>query len=752
MKLLRRYFANIFLLVTIGIFTSLLILAGAVYLSVRTNLLRLMYEAETRTLDQTTYSAKLMTDYVIQIALQLFSDEAVHQALNTAIFSEAEQLRIKNRLDSIANSTAFIQSIYVYNNRIDKIFVGSPLYTLYPVYSSAEFFDGGIIDILEKPTQIRGHVPIVRTFTMPSYSYYQKTDTVTANVHSFIFREIPWSKQALVINVDRTWIEQTITEIDKNTINRTLIVQKKDARIVADSSRHQADRSFLQSAHNSEFYNGILSHGNPSGYFLIDINGMKNLVVYLNFSQLDWYFIRIIPFGNLMARTKQLIQNILIISAIILTFGLFLSFLISRRLYLPFYTTLSRLVKLEEEHTSSQMLFKDDFIRNTILKQSYREPHLADSSPDGTCLEIDMTRPLQLLLIIIDDYHSFCCRISHDRRSKIKNDIREIASREIRPFSPCEALDMQDKNIVVIFNPIIAAAVDTESRFKDVVKTISAHASECYQISLSYALSRTTDNSSELHLIYNHCVEASMRKVYMGYGCFIMADSIPEKSEEQFRHPFHAEKHLIEDLFNGHLTDARLHFLDIIDASCKFPYSVFLTTMVHLVLSINTALQDAAEYSFIQFETNVHVFIDTLNRLDHLDAIKAHFDNLFRQIVLHINQRKERKHAALIDQVLDFIKQQYANPNLSLEMISEDVHLSSGHLSQIFRAHTGQSIPDAIRSIRLEHAIKLMCDTDGNLQTISAQAGFMNTPYFYKAFKKHYGVTPSDYRMKLSTR
>ena len=84
------------------------------------------------------------------------------------------------------------------------------------------------------------------------------------------------------------------------------------------------------------------------------------------------------------------------------------------------------------------------------------------------------------------------------------------------------------------------------------------------------------------------------------------------------------------------------------------------------------------------------------------------------------------------------------------EMIADMVHLSAGHLSQIFRHHTGQPMPDYIRNVRLNNAIELMRSSRETLDHIARKSGFLNTSYFYRAFKRQFGVTPAEFRTKLS--
>jgi two-component system, response regulator YesN len=750
-KYVRAFFGRIFLLVTLGIVASLLVLTVAVYVSARANLMRLMSAAEARTLEQTTFSARLMSEYVIQVALQLFSDEVVENALNGAAFSRTEFENIKDKLDSIANITPFIQSLYVYNPAAGKIFVGSPLFTLYPAYDVDTFYDSQALRILDNPKDYRAETPIVRSIVMPAYSHYLGLDVVSASVYSFVFRRVPWSRQAVVINVNRTWMEQTIADIDQATVNRSIVVNAKDGRIVADSASAQPEAPDTQTVAEEEYFRAIVDGGASEGSLIIASGVGKNLVVYRRHDPLDWLFIRIVPFPSFMRDTNRLVQNLLIISAVILTLGLGLSWLISRRLYQPFYATLTRLFKLEEEHTRSQLIAKGSFLRGILLGQKYGELTAADPLLDGLRLNVDLDQPQQLLLFTIDGFPDAAGGGEFERRSVLSKGVAGIVSREVGAVVACETVEMQENLIAVILSLKKQPVREGPSpQLEGIMRRIREAAADAFGVTLSVTIGPAVKDHRDLAPIYSRCLEESMRRVYLGYDSTIFSDAAARQSEERFQYPFQIEKRLVEALFAGSLDEARAQLRKIVEASTQYAYSVFLTAMIQLTYAIKAALNDAAKYSRVVFETNVHEFVDTLKKLDTLDAIEDHFSAFFRTILLHLDLRKEQKHATLVEKVERFITGDYANPNLSLEMMADMVHLSAGHLSQIFRHHSGQSMPDYIRNKRLNHAIELMRSSRDTLDNIARQSGFPNTSYFYRAFKRQFGVTPAEFRAKLA--
>ena len=60
---------------------------------------------------------------------------------------------------------------------------------------------------------------------------------------------------------------------------------------------------------------------------------------------------------------------------------------------------------------------------------------------------------------------------------------------------------------------------------------------------------------------------------------------------------------------------------------------------------------------------------------------------------------------------------------------------------------TGKTPSEYVRSIRLEHASKLLVTTKQTVAEVMFHSGFTNKSYFFREFSKQYNMSPKDYRM-----
>ena len=83
---------------------------------------------------------------------------------------------------------------------------------------------------------------------------------------------------------------------------------------------------------------------------------------------------------------------------------------------------------------------------------------------------------------------------------------------------------------------------------------------------------------------------------------------------------------------------------------------------------------------------------------------------------------------------------------ISIADIAEVAGFSESHFMRYFKETMGTSFIDYLREYRLTMAARLLLASDASILSISEEVGFENLSYFNRAFKKEYGVTPSQYR------
>ena len=72
--------------------------------------------------------------------------------------------------------------------------------------------------------------------------------------------------------------------------------------------------------------------------------------------------------------------------------------------------------------------------------------------------------------------------------------------------------------------------------------------------------------------------------------------------------------------------------------------------------------------------------------------------------------------------------------------------MSYSHLFRTFKQKFGMTPIEYKNALRIKKAKKMLCDFDLSVGEIAERLGFEGMCYFTRAFKKHVGVSPLNYR------
>ena len=111
---------------------------------------------------------------------------------------------------------------------------------------------------------------------------------------------------------------------------------------------------------------------------------------------------------------------------------------------------------------------------------------------------------------------------------------------------------------------------------------------------------------------------------------------------------------------------------------------------------------------------------------------------------------KENEDDRFLKKVMNTIEANISNPEFSVELLSEEMGMSSAHLYRKLKSLTDVSANEIIKKYRLKKASLLLKNKSGNISEIMYDVGFSNLSYFSKCFKTEFGLTPKEYQLRQS--
>lgn len=97
-----------------------------------------------------------------------------------------------------------------------------------------------------------------------------------------------------------------------------------------------------------------------------------------------------------------------------------------------------------------------------------------------------------------------------------------------------------------------------------------------------------------------------------------------------------------------------------------------------------------------------------------------------------------------LDQVFRIINEQYDQVLTSAAMAAA-VGMTTNSFCRFFKAHTNQPFTVFLNNFRLDRAKELLKNSPESIQEVMYACGFRDAPYFSRVFKRHVGLTPSEY-------
>ena len=114
-----------------------------------------------------------------------------------------------------------------------------------------------------------------------------------------------------------------------------------------------------------------------------------------------------------------------------------------------------------------------------------------------------------------------------------------------------------------------------------------------------------------------------------------------------------------------------------------------------------------------------------------------------------MDQERQDSRATLIKDIRSFIDQHLAS-DVSLQSIADHVYMHPVYISKIYKLETGENLSDYVNHARMDKAAYLLKSGQDKIYEIATQLGYQRPHSFNHAFKKHYGMTPQEYRDQYS--
>ncbi len=329
------------------------------------------------------------------------------------------------------------------------------------------------------------------------------------------------------------------------------------------------------------------------------------------------------------------------------------------------------------------------------------------------------------------------------------------AHQELIPISVRKLVEdtLRDFCRFTIFNSsagiTLIVAVDgdrTQTSLIDLLGDICKESKRVLEVNVTIAVGHSCMELSQLDHAYQSAVDALGYKAIVGTGKTIYINDVEPVSRGKLQMDSKDESDLaaavklgpeekIRSVIHGlvsRMGDARVHARQ---------YQIYMLSMVNCLIQVMQQYDMMPEQMIIQDR-----YMGLLSDGERREEFEAWFFGLACAVNKKVNAERDNTTRKVILEAKRYIQEHYQDPELSVEMICRELHMSPAYFSTMFRKETGQTYVAYLTEVRLKRAVELLNETDDKTYVIAQKVGYQEQNYFSYVFKKKFGVSPTRYR------
>lgn len=174
---------------------------------------------------------------------------------------------------------------------------------------------------------------------------------------------------------------------------------------------------------------------------------------------------------------------------------------------------------------------------------------------------------------------------------------------------------------------------------------------------------------------------------------------------------------------------------------------------VKAIFQLYLLLEPLAYEARIPMDGSEHLWLqpELALTLDSVDKAAGFLAGIAGKIARRRRSELEEGEPSLIEAARRYIDDNYMS-DLNLTEIAERFNYNPSYFSEMFKNKVGKTFIQYLTETRMAQAVRLLEGTQLGLWDIAELTGFSNASYFSSKFKKLFGMTPSDYRQKVSAK
>ncbi|MEK3911587.1 response regulator [Paenibacillus sp. FSL H7-0331] len=402
------------------------------------------------------------------------------------------------------------------------------------------------------------------------------------------------------------------------------------------------------------------------------------------------------------------------------------------------------LAKFRSEFQQQLHMYRSIFLRKIILNG--QSDSGAQASDDSLRLyEIPLERDSYLIVFKPDELDTFIDKEEEKQywMTSITSSVEQYVSRR----SSCYFVPLKDEWFSIVY---VTEDEECREAITQICEEIqSLQLTNDMPLTLSFSISRRKPRLTHLNQAYLEAVDAIQHIFYMGAGSIIFHADVSQASDKEdgsvpFAYYSECSKLIIKALQVGDEERCQHELSDLYQSFTKNQERPGVVRAVSVEIAAQVLSFVVRGHIELDFNTREKLFNDIMLCETSEGCFKI-IEDVVISMVREIYKQTKTRHKKVIEQIIGLLQEHYSQ-NISLEWLSDQVHLNSNYISRLIKKETKETFTDLLTNLRIEQAKKLLQNPLYKIYEISGMTGFEDPHYFSVKFKKITGISPSEYR------
>lgn len=164
----------------------------------------------------------------------------------------------------------------------------------------------------------------------------------------------------------------------------------------------------------------------------------------------------------------------------------------------------------------------------------------------------------------------------------------------------------------------------------------------------------------------------------------------------------------------------------------RFCAAEVLTQVVHVASSLHLPVEQKRISGLMDYRSQAEFVRNVIPFIEEL--------------CLRQEENIQRENNLLNQRVLDFILDAYKRPDLSIQLVSDELDIPRTQITALLRESVGQNFVQYVSYLRMNEFKRLLMETDKTIKDCVTEIGYCDVPNFLRKFKSIEGMTPGQYR------